>query len=300
MEESPQHHDGFVQAIVMLLEKSDYYILPDIYDDTELWKRIELIGRVCWRSEDKITPDSYKEFCERLKTKNHLSVLRHYPVYLSIPVIPITFEHRHKLEGNKYSFCLLENNVLHVSTNMQVIYESDMMDIMQYQVIPDEHHVKYHTVKFRVSRAVGYEMIRHTTLYPTQESTRCCNYNKLGLSFIIPVWIMDKYGDNHDKVMESFSDITLHCDQEDVKFWDWINTMQHCERDYNDLIKSGCSRQEASDALNNAFATTLYMTGTEEAWQHFFDLRDANGVKPEMRFIAKPLHEDFIRLNYVR
>ena len=40
-------------------------------------KIIERIGRVCYKSEDKITDDSYKKFIEMLKSRKHYAMLEH-------------------------------------------------------------------------------------------------------------------------------------------------------------------------------------------------------------------------------
>lgn len=40
-------------------------------------KLIELAGRVCWKSEDKISDDSSSKFIKMLMGKNHMSVLEH-------------------------------------------------------------------------------------------------------------------------------------------------------------------------------------------------------------------------------
>lgn len=40
-------------------------------------KLIELAGRVCWKSEDKISDDSSSRFIKMLMVKNHMSVLEH-------------------------------------------------------------------------------------------------------------------------------------------------------------------------------------------------------------------------------
>lgn len=46
-------------------------------------KRIEQIGRVCYKSEDKITNDSYKPFIKNIIERKHYSVLEHvYYTYL--------------------------------------------------------------------------------------------------------------------------------------------------------------------------------------------------------------------------
>ena len=40
-------------------------------------KLIETAGRICYKSEDKITDDSAEKFCEMIQTRNHMSVLEH-------------------------------------------------------------------------------------------------------------------------------------------------------------------------------------------------------------------------------
>lgn len=42
-----------------------------------LLKIIERIGRTCYKSEDKITNDSYKPFISNLLKRGHLSVIEH-------------------------------------------------------------------------------------------------------------------------------------------------------------------------------------------------------------------------------
>ena len=46
-------------------------------DGDVILKRIELCGRVCYKSEDKITPDSAKEFVRKIIRSGHESVLEH-------------------------------------------------------------------------------------------------------------------------------------------------------------------------------------------------------------------------------
>ena len=50
-----------------------------------LLKHIELAGRTCYKSEDRITENSAKEFVERMIKSGHRSVLEHGTVYLTIP-----------------------------------------------------------------------------------------------------------------------------------------------------------------------------------------------------------------------
>ena len=49
----------------------------DLPDGKSLLKRIELAGRTCYKSEDKITKDSAKGFVKRILASGHHSVIEH-------------------------------------------------------------------------------------------------------------------------------------------------------------------------------------------------------------------------------
>lgn len=49
-------------------------------------KQIEWAGRHCYKSLDKITENSAKEFVDRIIKLGHGSVLEHGTVYLQIPI----------------------------------------------------------------------------------------------------------------------------------------------------------------------------------------------------------------------
>ena len=62
-----------------------------------LYKQIELAGRTCYKSEDKITDDSAKSFVDRMIKSKHYAMLEHGTVYLRIPI-----EEYEKNYKNKY------------------------------------------------------------------------------------------------------------------------------------------------------------------------------------------------------
>ena len=49
-----------------------------------VYKQIERVGRVCYKSEDKITEDSAKPFVDRMIKSGHGAMLEHGTVYLKI------------------------------------------------------------------------------------------------------------------------------------------------------------------------------------------------------------------------
>ena len=66
----------------MKIIKQSVEIIPQFAGHEGMLKHIELCGRVCYKSEDKISDKSANSFVEMLKERGHLSVLEHGTVYL--------------------------------------------------------------------------------------------------------------------------------------------------------------------------------------------------------------------------
>jgi len=69
----------------MKLIKPKYEILTQEPEVVGMYKHIERIARVCYKSEDKITNDSYIKMIEMLKDNKHGAMLEHGTVYLKVP-----------------------------------------------------------------------------------------------------------------------------------------------------------------------------------------------------------------------
>ena len=63
----------------MRIIKASYEILSPI-DGAAILKHIERCGRVCYKSEDKITDDSAEKFVGMIANNNHASVLEHHSI----------------------------------------------------------------------------------------------------------------------------------------------------------------------------------------------------------------------------
>ena len=73
----------------MNIIKPNYKIIEQNYDGdllVNMFKHIEICGRNCYKSEDKITDTSYQPFVENLMKAKHGAMLEHGTVYLTIPV----------------------------------------------------------------------------------------------------------------------------------------------------------------------------------------------------------------------
>lgn len=60
--------------------------MKTVYDGSNILQYIEQIGRLCYKSEDKITPDSAKRFVELLISRGHEAMIEH----INITVLFIT------------------------------------------------------------------------------------------------------------------------------------------------------------------------------------------------------------------
>lgn len=282
----------------MKLIKPSFTILHQAPGLEGVYKQIELAGRTCYKSEDKITPDSAKAFVERMINSGHGAMLEHGTVYLGMPIetiIPIEANGWGKYESNKYSkggvVCSINGEKrVAITTNLRVLVENGWLDDLQYICEPTEYHEKRVCVKFICDRGVSHEFVRHRVFSFAQESTRYCNYSKdkFGneLTFIQPCYLNEeelvKYGPYHlvsrNKSPESI----------------FICSLNNAEKDYLTLIESGWKAQEARAVLPNALKTELVMTGFVTDWQHFFDLRCASNAHPQARELAIPLYEEFL------
>ena len=216
----------------MYLINPSYEILTEI-DATRILKKLELAGRVCYKSEDKISDDSAPKFCRMVLNRNHESVIEHESL----------------------------------------------------------------TIKFIVSRSFTHELVRHRLASFSQESTRYCNYNKKGLTFIIPTWLNIEPGEYICKISPYLFGHLFKINGEDwtnVKtdlryFIEYLHGIEHL---YSQYINNKKSPQEARAILPNCLKTEIVMSANLREWKHVLTLRTDKSAHPEMRQIMIPLLEE--------
>ena len=275
-----------------------------------IYKAIEVAGRTAYNSQDKITPDSAKDFVDRMIKSKHGAALEHGTVYLKIPV-----NYNKVYEGNSYaggvriditSRCpyyetspYSKSSIIHinfdmgypdipygynfeggikyqiVTTNFRVLMEKNRLDDLQYLCSPTEFHEKRYTMRFTCSRAIANELVRHRTMSFLQESTRYINYSKERhggeITCIEPSWDY-KYNDNKYEGAEDWNP--------------YMRALCQAEASYFEMIGDGCTPQQARDVLPNATKTELIMTGFSSDWRFLIDLRlfeKTGKVHPDMK-----------------
>jgi thymidylate synthase (FAD) len=276
----------------------------EIISQEDLFQHIEKCGRVAYKSEDKITPDSAEKFVNMLIKSGHYSPLEHGTVILFLPPNHVNVKYLfHKYITNPYSKVIyikdamdnpiLDEAPLYVITNYRCFSENPSHWGTDLSFTTDSkalEHLKDRriTVKFILSRAAAQQFTRHRKFSFTMESQRYCNYNK------------DKFGNEITFIMPQWYENTKYYDYHLLK--EFEEALASIEKLYMFYISKGLKPQEARAILPNATKTELVMTGFIEDWQHFFNERCsflAKTGKPddEAAYLADGLYEEFKKRN---
>lgn len=161
----------------MKLIKPSFEIIEQQSGLDGLYKQIELAGRTCYKSEDKITENSAKKFVDRMIKSGHGAVLEHGTVYLRYDFETEEDSNRtaywlwSKYNENKYSESVqaqpipgVLNGFVAITTNYRVLVENNWLDDLKYLCEPTEYHKKRVCVRFICDRGVSHEYIRHKLL----------------------------------------------------------------------------------------------------------------------------------------
>lgn len=275
-------------------------ITPTKYTLKDVKKQIELVGRICYKSEDKITDDSCEEFVQRMINMGHMSMLEHGTIYLTVPVNEDKNGIAYYFIINPYSTIKFEDGNAYITTNYRVIIENKWEEYLKYMSEPTKNHVKRITYKFICDRGVSHEIVRHRSMSFAQESTRYCNYNKdkfdNEITYIVPTKLEDKlnpgqytYWDDDWCDLNDYK-IMYPCNNDDVDVF--LQQLNSDELSYSFLIDSGWKPQEARQVLPNALKTEIIVTGFEHDLEAFIRLRSAKNAHPDIQKLANLIKEN--------
>lgn len=198
----------------------------DIPLNIALMKKIERCGRIAYRSEDKITDDSYIRFIKGIVQRGHWSVLEHARIALDIkrsfftktdfevlseylqPHVFLNHTSDDKSEwftitGNFRAYLdwlssplpywFIFRYVKHFLAELfPPIFESLTKEDTPLEpkdgMLRISEDMQYQTYHVVTDRGVMAEWTRHRyNMSFTVESTRYCNYNKKGVTFCLPI-----------------------------------------------------------------------------------------------------------------
>lgn len=243
------------------------------------FKVIEIAGRTCYHSLNRIEEGSAGKFVSNLIKSKHYAPIENYSIYLKIPLSDYGTIINFQL--NKYSKTVDDGNFLYVTTNYRVICENGYEDALKYQCAYEKgHHVMRLTVQLTTNLQVLGEFTRHRVFSYCVESTRYCAYSK------------DKFDNNVNFIRPNFG-IYL---KDPSLMREWEKDMERAEYAYLKLAKLGANAQECAQVLPKATKCEMIVSGFVDDWRHFFDLRyrEVTGkAHPQMKQLATMIHDEF-------
>lgn len=149
----------------MKLIKPSFEVIEQESGLDGIYRIIERVGRVCYKSEDKIAEGTAKAFVDRMIASGHGAMLEHGTVYLEIPDYGVSRLKFEKYMRNPYSTSISSDvDSSYITTNLRVLVENGWLNDLEYQCEPTEYHEKRITVKFVCDRGVSHEFVRHKLL----------------------------------------------------------------------------------------------------------------------------------------
>ena len=272
-----------------ILEQKDFSLIG-------IKKFIERCGRVCYKSEDRITDDSYEKFVNMLEKRDHARPLEFGTVHLKMYISYLRKLRDilciNKMWNNGWIKYHYIGKLAYVTTNYRYYLSIIKVcpDIQKsFDTQDDKLYPKRYTVHFITSRGVMDEFRTHVSLSHLAESTRYCNYSKdkfdNEITFIKPCWF------------NLPTDYAVYGGDNDSDYF--MQALEDSENWYLSLLKEGWTPQQARSVLPLGIKSELISCGFEDAWENFFYRRCANDAHPMAREIAIPLQKRFKELGYV-
>ena len=305
-----------------LIKQSFQFVNQKGFTLKDIYKHIEYCARISYKSQDKITDTSYEKFVNMLESRGHDRPLEFGTVHLKMMLPDFqTFIHSVRTIGmfnNIWIKHAYKGDAIYITTNYR--YYLDIIkyfpNIKEYFTEEDnEYYPKRYTVHMILDRGVMDEFRTHVGLSHLAESTRYVNYSKKKfgseVTFIKPCWLNIPEGKYNHCIMVSKNspDIRVECIGSDEigKYYNieeneglFLNGLVQSELTYLNLINNRkWTPQQARSVLPLGIKSELISCGFEDSWENFFKRRDAPDAHPMAQEIAKPMHEEFLKLTKV-
>lgn len=281
-----------------------------LIDLAEPGRKIEYAGRVCYKSQDKISDDSYERFIKGIVNRGHTSVLEHERKMFAIPVGVFceNYAYEEMFEFEHY-FNITVNTSgtpshFFVSGNIRAWYnllngEKSIMYQEETKVLKNFLHKDYPYL-FELNED---EDVREENILYGADAEKICDNLSAHKAYTFE--IVGSRSFTHQIVRHrtlSFSqESQRYCNYTAGKFGSSIKVigsevpdgaghlLNQLEELYFDLIEKGAKPEEARQILPNCTASTIVVTGTLEDWKKFLHLRVDEHAQKEIRRIAETI-----------
>ncbi len=239
----------------MILIKPSVEVLK--MDDIKL---IEAAGRTCYKSEDKITEGSAKDFVRMLVGRGHEAMIEH-----AVASVKATCDRgtSHEIVRHRL-FSFAQESTRYCN------YNKEKFDNQCTFIIPTWMRLQegYYRTEFN-----DY----NDAIFRKKDNSQAWSTSVSNWAQLINGKVLRDEIDNENHLI-------------------FLKSLLLSEKHYNDLINRGWAAQQARAVLPNSLKTEIVITGNFREWRHFFKLRCDKAAHPQMREMANMILERFVAL----
>jgi thymidylate synthase (FAD) len=293
-------------------------------------RKIELVARTCYKSENKITEGSAEKLVKKLRDLNHSAMFEFADIIInvdkntfdkiskiyikesgyitSIRNLKFTdFNNRYIISGDirawrdllkKYKFFMFIKKLIEVSS----VLFSDLLELS------DLDYNFFHTIDVIDESDLSYEEFEiHASLTMKLIINRGCSHE------IVRHWLavaqestryVNYYNDDINFIKPVWlsngllnNNNPLELDKIESLFYTYL---LYAEEGYKKLIENGQQAQQAREILPNALKTEINLKTSISHWRYILDLRSSKGVHPQLKDIIKKIKKKFDRLYVIK
>lgn len=312
----------------------------EIINHDNQYKHIEAIGRMCYKSEDKITEDSCYAFVDNLISRKHYAMLEHGRTTFGVVVNPNCrrpLEELYSIPG-VIIIPIYNTNVLKYTYEEDTNYESDLIYVVNVS-FSHLYNPRWYANLLNIFRGVVVddecdEFKCSLDAKDQSEIWRAFTINEDAIKSTelytmvkhVSIKFLCDRGVSHELVRHRVAiaqESTRYCNYSKSKFGqelayiypnhydnysdDAKNAICHvlatCEAAYMKLIKEGLSPQEARVILPNGLKTEVVLTMSLQQWGHFLNMRyygTTGSPHPDMVEVAQAAFTSLIHNPSIR
>lgn len=317
-----------------IVKQSGVIINLDLNDPQ---KYIERIGRICYKSEDRITNDSNKAFVKMLYNNKHHAMLEHYrfimqireDIYMALSAVrPKHFEFTNTEYKGEQRFVISFN--ARALMNLADDCIASHVGILPMMIRNLQNELIGHIIReYGCRELFGYGEDDQLPLLSTavkfiENSADAMNESEWSKHGWFSAHMVTDRGITHEIVRHreetSFAqESTRYCNYNNGKFGGeitvidqgfdgtrrayWQSACEQAESMYNDLIHTDLQAQWARSVLPTCTKAEIVMTAPIYEWRHFFNLRlrgKAGTPHPLMQELALQVYDNAKEVEFLK
>lgn len=286
-----------------------------IINEPDMLKRIELAGRVCYKSEDRITENSAEKFVRSIIMSGHDSVLEHSNIIIRANTreasrLLIAILNQYEEDGDIPHFirrsrwqelyvnifsgnvrawrslvkafpdaepwCVFSNSILFEDLSGKHMEYDDFWMPSTYSIIPYAPGKKHNIITAKFICSRG---VSHEIVRHRMHSfsQESTRYVRYGdIEYIEPWWVDEAMWGSEEDEKKMVS-----------RFEIFESAAKQAEAKYGEYIDAGDVAQLARGVLNHDTKTEVVLTSTISQWERFIALRDSKAAHPDIRRLAR-------------